>query len=68
MRQRFWLHVAILCTFVLSWGAPAQPTAAATLQPGVGPTLSNPILFVTQVPMVNGFGALPPPLVTIWVG
>jgi hypothetical protein len=58
MRQRFWLHFAVLCAFVLSLGAPAQPTAAATLRPGVGPTLTNPILFVTQVPMVQGFGGI----------
>lgn len=58
MPQRFWINVTILCTFLIGLGAPPYATNAAPLQPGAGPTLPNPILFVTQLPLVQGFGGI----------
>lgn len=58
MSYRFWVNFVLLCTLILSLSIPSQPIAAAVLQPGVGPTLTHPILFVTQLPLVQGFGGI----------
>jgi len=58
MSCRFWVNFALLCSLILSLGMPPRSIAAAVLQPGAGPTLTNPILFVTQLPLVQGFGGI----------
>lgn len=58
MPYRFWVNFVILCTLLVGLSTSPQPSAAATLRPGAGPTLTNPILFVTQLPLVNGFGGI----------
>ncbi|MBX3015102.1 MAG: hypothetical protein KF832_26525 [Caldilineaceae bacterium] len=57
MRSRRLIHL-LLFAILLSLSAPAQSQAARLRQPGVGPTLAYPLLFVTQVPIVQGFGGI----------
>ncbi len=58
MPSKFFINVLVLAALLIGLSAPPRATAATMLQPGSGPTLTNPILFVTQVPIVQGFGGI----------
>ncbi|MEZ4725567.1 MAG: hypothetical protein R3E79_00355 [Caldilineaceae bacterium] len=58
MRYRAFINLLLLTLTLVGLSAPPRPTAAAGLRPGAGPTLSHPILFVTQLPIVQGFGGI----------
>lgn len=58
MRSRVLINLLVLTLILVSLSTPSRPTAAAQLQPGAGPTLPNPLLFVTQLPIVQGFGGI----------